>query len=118
MTRRLIAAAGALALLVGCATYAEAEPAVLDDAGSENVRALTETLAGAMGVARVTLGAADLTTATVIPVLPPAPSTYDTKSLATPTLFDLEIDAGRCFARRRDTGERFALDNVRCRPAG
>lgn len=118
MTGRALAIAFfAVGALAACATHAEAEPAILDSAGVENVEALTGALAKAMGVARIALGAVDLETASAIPVLPEPPSPYETKSLAAPTYFDLEIENGRCFARRRDTGERFALDAVSCRSA-
>ncbi|MDZ7629199.1 MAG: hypothetical protein U5J99_12440 [Parvularculaceae bacterium] len=108
----------ALLAAAACATGAGAAPARLADPGAENVRALTDALGHALGRARVELGAADLATATAIPVLPPPPGPYETRSLAEPVIFDLEIEGGTCRAVRRDTGEVVPLPGVRCRAAG
>jgi hypothetical protein len=112
-------AAIALALFgaTACATPPGPERAQLADARADNVDALKSALADALGVAQVEFGAVDLSTATAIPVLPPAPSRLESKSLARPILFDLEIEHGDCRAVRRDSGEIFALTGVRCRAA-
>lgn len=108
-----------LALLAAaCATGASAAPAWLADTREDNIRTLTAALGRALGRARVEIGAADLETATTIPVLPPPLSPLETRSLAQPILFDLEIENGACAAVRRDTGEVFPLKGVRCRAAG
>lgn len=107
----------ALLLLAACATGAAARPARLADAREDNIRALTIALGDAVGRRNAALGAADLETATAIPVLPPRPSPLETRSLAAPILFDLEIESGACRARRRDTAEIFPLPGVRCRAA-
>lgn len=100
-----------------CATGAEAGPARLADAREDNIRALTIALGEAVGRATIELGAADLAAATTIPVLPPPLSPLETRSLAAPILFDLEIEGGACRAVRRDTAEVFPLPGVRCRAA-
>lgn len=100
-----------------CATGAAAGPARLADTREDNVRALTIALGEALGRAKVELGAADLSAATTIPVLPPPLSPLETRSLAAPVLFDLEIEDGGCRAVRRDTAEVFPLTGVRCRAA-
>ena len=101
-----------------CATGAGAAPAQLADTREDNIRALTAALGEALGRARVELGAVDLESASAIPILPPPPSALETRSLAQPVVFDLEIENGACTAVRRDTGETYALPGVRCRAAG
>lgn len=107
----------ALIALAACATGASAAPARLADTREDNIRALTTALASAVGRATIELGAADLDAATTIPVLPPPLSPLETRSLAAPILFDLEIENGACRAVRRDTGGVFPLPGVRCRAA-
>lgn len=109
--------AAVFASLGACQTHAASAPAVLADASEENISALKMALAASMGVARVELGAGDLEAAATIAVLPPRPGPSETKSLARPILFDLEIEDGQCSAVRRDTSERVPLTGVRCRAA-
>ena len=74
-------------------------------------------LAAALGRASVDFDDAALTTASTIAVRPPAPGPYETRSLATPELFDIVLIRTECFVIRRSTGEAFALPGVPCRPA-
>jgi hypothetical protein len=111
------AAACATSEAAGEAAGGGAAPARLADVSEDNVRALTTALGEALGRARVELGAADMATATTIPVLPPPLNPLETKSTAQPVLFDLEIENEACSAIRRDTGECVALPGVRCRSA-
>jgi hypothetical protein len=87
-------------------------PAVL--ASAEDIPALKAALAGAMGRARIELGAGDPTREPVVAVLPPPLGPNEDRSPATPALFDLVLRGGDCYAVRRDTGEETALAGVEC----
>lgn len=93
-------------------------PAVLESDDIETITVLKSVLAEAMGVATVELGAGDPTVTPTIAVLPPRPGLYEDRSLARPTLFDLEIRAQGCFVVRRDTGAAYELIGVRCKALG
>lgn len=121
-SRRIFSAmllgAGA-AMSCGCVTgVAGAMPAVLESDDAETTTALKAVLAEAMGVARVELGPVDLTASPVVSVLPPKPNPHEGRSTARPTLFDIEIQGGRCVAVRRDTGQAFELNGLQCRALG
>lgn len=105
----------AFVLLAGCQTQIQAEPAVLREASPETVAQLKEALASAMGRGRVELGPINLTEDPAIPVLPPSPGPYETRSPAMPEMFDLVIREGACFVQARRTGELYRLADVRCR---
>lgn len=108
-------------LLVGifgfaaCQHSPTAQPAVLSDASDETMTAVKASLATAMDRAQVELGAGDPTTAPVIAVLPPAPTTFETQSPAMPTIFNLFVRDGVCFAVAEATGDEVALPGVSCR---
>ncbi|MBI1186754.1 MAG: hypothetical protein GC206_05390 [Alphaproteobacteria bacterium] len=105
------------AALAACQSADARRPAVLARADAETMAALEAALADAMGVARVEIGAADLTRSPVIPVLPAPPSPAEGRSPAAPTLFDLALVGDACVAVRRSSGAAVALPGVRCAPA-
>lgn len=115
---RLIGAllASAVALFGGCQSTAAPRPAVLERGDVETMTQLKTGLARAMGRARIELGPSDPTQSPNLTVLPPAPSPLEDRNTALPTVFRLELEGGRCFAVREDTGERYTLDGVACRP--
>jgi len=99
-----------------CQSTAAPRPAVLASGDSEALQQLKEGLARAMGRGRVELGPSDPTKTPGFTVLPPPPVPQEDRSLASPTAFRLETAGDRCFAVREDTGERYVLDGVACRP--
>ena len=118
LQRRRCALAAALGLaLAACQSGAGAAEtaAVLVRADAATMAKVKTVLAEAMGRASVELGAGDLTTSSTIVVLPRRPSSYEGASPATPTLFDIQLRGGRCYAVRRVTGEAYALTGVACR---
>ncbi len=112
-TLLLIAAAHGLS---ACQTMPQREPARLETADAENVEALRQALAAAVGQANAELGAGDLADLSTIAVLPPPLHPLETHSLAMPVLFDLVIEKGRCLAVHQGTGEATKLPGVRCVP--
>jgi len=108
-----------LVLVAACATAtAGARLARLAKADAATMATVKETIADAMGRHDINFGPGDPTKQSTFSVLPRAPGAYDDRSLAQPTYFDLVMDGqGACFLKRRDTGETFALEGVKCRPA-
>ncbi|MEZ5920657.1 MAG: hypothetical protein R3C60_04810 [Parvularculaceae bacterium] len=108
-----------LVLVASCATAAAGgRLATLRTADTTTMTTVKETIADALGRRDIAFGPGDLTKESTISVLPRAPGPYDDRSLAQPTYFDLMIgDNGACFLKRRNTGETFALEGVKCRPA-
>lgn len=105
-----------LGALSSCQSVEARHPAVLVRADAATMAALEAALAGAMGVARVDIGASDLTRSPAIPVLPAPPSPLEGRSPAEPVLFDLAMRGGSCLAVRRASGEEIKLRGVSCRP--
>ena len=104
-------------LLAACQTVAAATtPAVLVNANNMTMTAVRAVLANAVNRATIELGPDDPTRSPVISVLPPRPGALETRSTATPIVFDLVMSDGACFAVRRASGEQFELKNVACRP--
>ncbi|MBB5519387.1 hypothetical protein [Amphiplicatus metriothermophilus] len=93
----------------------EGEPAALAAADAETMARAKAALAEAMGVAKVELGPGDPTKMSTLAVLPPRPTAHEDRSLARPTVFDIVLKDGRCFAVRRETGEAYELKDVSCR---
>ena len=116
-----ISAALAALLASACQTAPNSDtwsgPAILADASPQTMDALKNGLAQAMGVARVSLGAGDPTVSPEVAVLPPRPSSLEDRSLAAPTIFDLELRGNDCYAVHRASGAATALPGVSCRPA-
>lgn len=114
--------AGVAALIGGCQTTGPSQPresdvmAVLQSDDPQTIAALKAVLSDAVGRAQIELGPGDLTRTSTISVLPPPLGPNETRSPATPALFDLVIDRGQCVLVRRDDGAHFAADRVACRP--
>jgi hypothetical protein len=89
-------------------------PATLARADDETLAALRAALAQAVGRADAKLG--PIAPDAPLAVLPPPLGPHETRSVAEPTLFDLELRDGACVAVRRDTGEAFTLKGVACIP--
>lgn len=89
--------------------------AVIANDSPETMQALKAGLSDAMGRTYIELGASDPTQQPVVSVLPLPLSATDDISLERPTLFDLVLENGVCFAVRRDTGDKTALPGVPCR---
>ncbi len=103
------------AILAGCQTHNAPEPAVLESVDDATMSALHAALADAMGRARVELGPGDLTTDSIITVLPPPLAPQEDRSLAKPTYFDLMKANGGCILANRETGAEYPLKGVSCR---
>lgn len=104
------------ALAGACQSISAGTPAALASADAETVAQVKTVLAQAMGRARIEIGTEDLTTTSVISVLPPPLSAHEDRSPATPTHFDLVVKNGVCYAVKRDSGEAHELQNIACRP--
>lgn len=102
-------------LLAACQHHDTPTPAVLVDGSDQSLSELSDQLASAMGVARVTLGAGDPTTTPSISVLPPALTDLEGRSTAMPTQFTLMLAGGECYAVRDETGDMIRLDGLTCR---
>ena len=113
--RASIATLMAAALCGAC--QAMAAPAVLTSSDAASVDRLKVALGKAMGRARIDLGPADPAQPSVIAVLPLPLIPQDNRSLATPTIFRLEIENGACILVREDTGVRYPADGVECKAA-
>jgi len=114
-SRIMLAAAGMLAF---AACDQEPEPAVLADASPETISRLQDALASALGQARVTLGAGDVTAVPEVAVLPPAVTPLEGNSPAMPIMFDILLQDGDCHVRRRGTQELVLIRDVACNPVG
>ncbi len=114
-TIRPVALAAAL-LAAACQTSFASQAAVLESGDTETLAKVKAALADAMGRTDIEFGAGDPTQTPAISVLPRRPSSYEDRSPATPTLFDLTLRDGVCYATRRDTGDAVALEGVACRP--
>lgn len=113
MTPLLLAAS----LLAGaCQSAPRNGYAVLASTDADTMTTVRLTLARAMNVASVEIGPGDLSAQSTISVLPPPPSSNEDRSTVMPTQFDIMLKDGACVVVRRDTGEAFALDGVKCRP--
>ncbi|MEL7486404.1 MAG: hypothetical protein AAGJ87_04195 [Pseudomonadota bacterium] len=106
----------ALSLIsAACASTPETERAVLVDDQPSTIIALKSSIAAAMGVARVELGAGDPTREPFVIVLPPRLGPEETRSTVTPNVFDIVRVNDACMLVDRKTGRRFPLD-APCRP--
>ncbi|MEM1106093.1 MAG: hypothetical protein AAGH87_06860 [Pseudomonadota bacterium] len=100
-----------------CKTAAsEPVPAVLVEAGDEEMAAMKTVLAQAVGRAEVSLGPGDPTRSPKISVLPPPLGPNETRSPAQPAQFQLMMAGGACMLVNQKTGETHALD-MPCTPA-
>ena len=115
--RHLIASAVGLLALGACQHGAPASPAVLSDGSPETLAKLQATLADAMGVASVRLGAGDPTQTSTISVLPPALNPSEDRSTALPVQFDLILEGQTCYAIRQGTDEKLLLTDIPCQAA-
>ncbi|MFT3724179.1 MAG: hypothetical protein QM773_11380 [Hyphomonadaceae bacterium] len=112
----VLGAIGAVALM-GCQSLGSPVPAVLASADADTMAKLKTALATAMGQAHVELGPGDPTRSSTLSVLPRPPGPPEDRSLAIPTIFRLEMEAGACFVVREDGGARARIEGVACRPA-
>ncbi len=103
-----------LAALAACDT--SPAPAVLTDASPETMTRLRAALAAALGRSSVTLGAGDVTAVPEVSVLPPAVTPLEGNSAAMPIVFDILLQNGDCYVRRRGTEELVPLTDVTCDP--
>ena len=63
------------------------------------------------------LGAGDVTAVPAVSVLPPAVTPLEGNSPALPIVFDILLQNGDCYVRRRGTEELVPLTDVACNPA-
>lgn len=109
---------GLIALMLGaCQHSATAAPATLADSSPESVEALKAALGNAINRANVDLGVGDLTASSSVTVLPPQLTEHETRSPATPTVFNLFVKDGICFAVQDGMDEEIPLLDVPCKPA-
>ena len=97
-----------------CLTVTASQPAVLENDRPQTIALLEAQLAEALGRGTVRLGAGDFTKTSAVPVLPPAPGLYETRSPAVTVIFDLVIEQEGCIAVNRVTGDRIVLQNIKC----
>lgn len=107
----------AIQTLCGCASIPRDVPATISMADVATSQRVVATIRSAMGNQRVTLGPAASEPATNITVLPPPLGPYESRSLATPEIFDIIKRGNACFLVQRSSNVAYALENVRCRAA-
>lgn len=108
---------GLLAIIAACQHSAALEPAVLSDGSDANISALKAHLAEEMGTVKIEFGVSDPTESSQFTVLPPPLGEHETRSLATPTAFQIFIQNGTCFLHRKDNEKMIELTGVSCRVA-
>ena len=108
-----ILSVSAFAGLAAC--QSSPQPATLTDASPETVAAVTGVLAAAVDRAEIQLGPGDMTTDSVISVLPPRPGPLEGNSPAVPTIFDIVLMDGDCYVQERESGEMFPLTGIGCK---
>ena len=109
---------GVIALaLSACQHSATAAPAKLADDSPDTLTALKSALSQAVNRANIDLGAGDLTEMSSVTVLPPPLTEHETRSPATPIVFDLYIKNGACVAVQDGTDTEIPLPDVPCKPA-
>ena len=117
MTGRVCATILMAAVFAGCSQSVQAAPAVLARADDDAMGKVKAALAKEMGRSGIQLGPGDPTQSSTISVLPLPPGPLEDRSLATPTIFRLEIEGGACVLIREDNGARIKLEGVECRAA-
>jgi hypothetical protein len=91
-------------------------PAVLEDGSEDTMAAVKSSLEETVGRTNFEFGVGDPTTAPQIIVLPPPLSPHEDRSPAMPTVFNLVLRDGTCFAVNAETGAETELSGVSCRP--
>lgn len=108
---------GLMALLVGaCQHNPSAVPATLADDTPATLEALKSGLGKAINRAQIELGAGNLTASSTVTVLPPRLTEHETRSPATPLVFNLFVQDGACFAIQAGTEAEIPLPDVPCKP--
>ena len=109
----------AIATVLGlgaCQHASGSVPAVLEDSSEETMTAVKAALSETIGRANIEFGVGDPTKTALIAVLPPPLTPHEDRSPATPTVFDLVLRDGICFAVNAETGVETELAGVPCRP--
>lgn len=106
----------AILALGACQNASGQTPAILADDSPKTMAALKAGLSDAMGRTFIELGASDPTKQSTVSVLPLPLRATDDRSLERPTLFDLVLEDGICYAIRHETKDKTPLPNVACRP--
>ena len=104
-------------VLSACQHSATAAPATLADSSADTLSALKLALGGAINRANIELGVGDFTATSTVTVLPPSLTEHETRSPATPTVFNLFVKNGACFAVQDGTDTEVPLPDVHCKPA-
>ena len=108
---------GLTILSLGACQHAQtAVPATLSDAQPETMEALKSGLATAMGRSNIELGADKGQQSSTVSVLPQTLSEFETRSPERPTIFNLFVKDGFCFAMRDGTDAEVPLPDVPCQP--
>lgn len=107
----LIATIGTLG---GCASTLNDSLAMVATQEAATMAQITNTLRQAMGTQRIEFGPHDGAYTSMLTVLPPPLGPNETRSLASPTIFDVVKRKNMCFLVRRETGTAYALANVEC----
>lgn len=102
--------------LCACQHASEASPAVLQDRSDETMAAVKLALTEAVGRTSFEFGVSDPTETAMIIVLPPPLSSHEDRSPAKPTVFDLVMKEGICYAVHPETRAEIELVGVPCRP--
>lgn len=114
---RSILTTGLLAVLVGaCQHNSSAVPATLADDTPATLEALKAGLGEAIDQAKIELGVGDMTASSIVTVLPPRLTEHETRSPATPLVFNIFVQDGACFAVREGTETEIPLPDVPCKP--
>jgi hypothetical protein len=109
----LIAAALGLG---ACQHGSDATPAVLEERSDKTMAAVKSALTETVGRVNFEFGVGDPTKTAQIIVLPPPLSPQEDRSPVSPTVFDLVMKDGVCYAIHPDTRAEIELVGVSCRP--
>ena len=102
--------------LGACQHASEAAPAVLQDRSDETMAAIRNALTETVGRANFEFGVSDPTANATLIVLPPPLSPHEDRSPAKPTVFDLVMKNGICYAIHPETRTEIELTGVPCQP--
>ncbi len=106
----------ALLALAACQTSHDLRPAHLREQTPETLDRVRGLIAQVLGRAEVEIGPVDLTTASIIPVLPPPAGPLEMNDPRIPHLFELVTRQQACYLRDLETGTVYLLDATSCYP--
>ena len=90
------------------------QPAKLVDTSDGGLEELSSSVAEALGVRKVTLGAIDKDEATVVSILPPRSTPLEGNNPTLPRSFQVYSQRGGCWLQEISTSEYYQLKDINC----